>query len=120
MSTRAEIENIFGQKKKQKENSKPEEAEGEKKSTKAGSNSAPTNGVIKKTKKKKPRIRGSADNILGDDEWKDDGLGGVYDKNGWTGRTTEDGLRIYKKHLLKIQEGGGESELCPFDCECCC
>jgi hypothetical protein len=34
--------------------------------------------------------------------WKDDGLGGVYNEEGWTGRTTgdTDKCRIFKTHLL--------------------
>ena len=30
----------------------------------------------------------------------------------------ESGLPVYKAHLLEVGGGGG-TELCPFDCECC-
>ncbi len=30
----------------------------------------------------------------------------------------QDGLPVYKAHLLKVGEGGG-TPLCPFDCNCC-
>eukprot|EP00927_Polykrikos_kofoidii_P025168 TRINITY_DN22670_c0_g1_i2.p1 TRINITY_DN22670_c0_g1~~TRINITY_DN22670_c0_g1_i2.p1 ORF type:complete len:257 (-),score=53.54 TRINITY_DN22670_c0_g1_i2:66-836(-) len=64
--------------------------------------------------------RGSADDPLGrGDGWVDDGLGGVYNGEGWTGRRTpKDNYRIFKAHLLKVGEGG-DTSLCPFDCQCC-
>lgn len=34
------------------------------------------------------------------------------------GRYTEDGLRIYKWEEL-VSNCGGETPLCPFDCDCC-
>jgi len=63
---------------------------------------------------------GSAEDPLGrGDAWVDDGLGGVYNNEGWTGRhTSGDKLRIFKTHLLKVGDGGG-TPLCPFECECC-
>uniref|UniRef100_A0A7S1JF46 DUF1764 domain-containing protein n=1 Tax=Eutreptiella gymnastica TaxID=73025 RepID=A0A7S1JF46_9EUGL len=30
-----------------------------------------------------------------------------------------DGLRIYTPEELGLHEGGGDTPLCPFDCECC-
>ena len=30
----------------------------------------------------------------------------------------QDGVAVYKAHLLKVGGGGG-TELCPFDCNCC-
>eukprot|EP01092_Planopodium_desertum_P001474 TRINITY_DN1215_c0_g1_i1.p1 TRINITY_DN1215_c0_g1~~TRINITY_DN1215_c0_g1_i1.p1 ORF type:complete len:155 (-),score=2.97 TRINITY_DN1215_c0_g1_i1:76-540(-) len=33
-------------------------------------------------------------------------------------RTTEEGYKIYSAEELKIGKGG-ETDLCPFDCECC-
>ena len=30
----------------------------------------------------------------------------------------QDGVAVYKAHLLKVGEGGG-TPLCPFDCACC-
>ncbi|GAB5365431.1 hypothetical protein AAMO2058_001057400 [Amorphochlora amoebiformis] len=57
------------------------------------------------------------------DEWLDDGLGGRYDKEGFTGRNTldDDRFRIFKIDELKKQNkpNSGKTPLCPFDCECC-
>lgn len=51
------------------------------------------------------------------DEWVDDGLGGKYNKEGYTGRV-EDGVRVFKAHVLS-KTNAGASNLCPFDCDCC-
>ena len=50
-------------------------------------------------------------------EWVDDGLGGIYNKEGYTGRV-EDGVKIFKRHILN-KPGAGSTDLCPFDCNCC-
>lgn len=50
-------------------------------------------------------------------EWKDDGLGGKYNKEGFTGRR-EDGVKVYKAHLLNQRDFGNTPD-CPFDCSCC-
>mmetsp|Transcript_24302 Transcript_24302/g.36454 ORF Transcript_24302/g.36454 Transcript_24302/m.36454 type:complete len:195 (+) Transcript_24302:64-648(+) len=50
--------------------------------------------------------------------WIDDGLGGVYDKEGFTGRTTGQGLRIFKGLHSRNKNGGG-TPLCPINCDCC-
>lgn len=50
-------------------------------------------------------------------KWVDDGLGGVYNNEGYTGRV-EDGVRVFKAHLLRKPQSGGTPE-CPFDCDCC-
>ncbi|KAI0322686.1 hypothetical protein OF83DRAFT_1048782 [Amylostereum chailletii] len=34
-------------------------------------------------------------------------------------RKTEDGFSIYKEDELGIQDEGGDTPLCPFDCDCC-
>ncbi|KAG5654766.1 hypothetical protein H0H81_003774 [Sphagnurus paluster] len=34
-------------------------------------------------------------------------------------KTTEEGWAIYKEDELGIHDGGGDTPLCPFDCECC-
>ena len=52
-------------------------------------------------------------------EWVDDGLGGVFDKDGFTGRREQgSNFKIYKAHLMN-RKGFGQSEDCPFDCDCC-
>jgi hypothetical protein len=50
-------------------------------------------------------------------KWLDDGLGGVYNTEGFTGRV-EDGVKVFKAHLLR-KPNAGESPDCPFDCSCC-
>jgi hypothetical protein len=49
--------------------------------------------------------------------WVDDGLGGKYNSEGFTGRV-EDGMKIFKTHLLQSKKSGTTPE-CPFDCNCC-
>lgn len=50
-------------------------------------------------------------------KWVDDGLGGVYNSEGFTGRV-EDGVKVFKAHLLQ-KENAGQTPDCPFDCDCC-
>ena len=50
-------------------------------------------------------------------EWVEDGLGGKFNKEGFTGRT-EQGVNIYKAHLFNKRDFGKTSD-CPFDCDCC-
>lgn len=50
-------------------------------------------------------------------EWADDGLGGKYNKEGYTGRV-EDGVKIFKRHILN-KPGAGNTKDCPFECNCC-
>jgi len=50
-------------------------------------------------------------------EWAQDGLGGVFDSDGWTGRI-ESGMKIYKHHLFN-KKNAGQTKDCPFDCDCC-
>ena len=50
-------------------------------------------------------------------EWTDDGLGGKFNAEGFTGRV-EDGCKIFKAHVLN-KPNFGYSKDCPFDCDCC-
>eukprot|EP00934_Nitzschia_sp_Nitz4_P004017 Nitzschia sp. Nitz4//scaffold4_size323378//170333//170737//NITZ4_000666-RA/size323378-processed-gene-0.286-mRNA-1//1//CDS//3329553417//4007//frame0 len=50
-------------------------------------------------------------------EWVDDGLGGKYNAEGYTGRV-EDGVKVFKRHILN-KPNAGYSKDCPFDCQCC-
>ncbi|KAG6846004.1 hypothetical protein H0H87_011052 [Tephrocybe sp. NHM501043] len=34
-------------------------------------------------------------------------------------KTTEEGWNIYKEDELGIRDEGGDTPLCPFDCDCC-
>jgi len=52
-------------------------------------------------------------------EWAQDGLGGVFDSEGFTGRREgTQGLKVFKAHLFN-KKGFGTSKDCPFDCDCC-
>jgi len=52
-------------------------------------------------------------------QWIDDGLGGIFDKEGFTGRKDQSsGYKIYKAHLMN-KKGFGQTKDCPFDCDCC-
>ncbi|KAL7561931.1 hypothetical protein ACA910_022490 [Epithemia clementina (nom. ined.)] len=79
-------------------------------------------------KRDKPRTGGSnkqplaGSSRVGQDQplplgWVDDGLGGKYNSEGFTGRV-EDGVKIFKAHVLNKPEAG-KSNKCPFDCDCC-
>mmetsp|Transcript_15832 Transcript_15832/g.24647 ORF Transcript_15832/g.24647 Transcript_15832/m.24647 type:complete len:154 (-) Transcript_15832:90-551(-) len=50
-------------------------------------------------------------------EWTDDGLGGKFNKEGFTGRK-HDGVKVFKAHLFN-KPNFGETPNCPFDCDCC-
>jgi hypothetical protein len=88
---------------------------------------APDGGAKgKRPKREKGAVREARSEFVPPDRaersgWIDDGLGGVHDKEGWTGRKTEDGMRIFKTRLLqptKRKQSGGTPD-CPFDCDCC-
>lgn len=34
-------------------------------------------------------------------------------------RVTEDGYKIYTMEELGLNDKGGDTDLCPFDCDCC-
>ena len=55
---------------------------------------------------------------LGKGEWVNDGLGGIFDAEGFTGRKQEGTGKIYKAHLFN-KKGFGTTPDCPFDCDCC-
>jgi hypothetical protein len=50
-------------------------------------------------------------------EWVDDGLGGKFNAEGFTGRVSE-GVKVFKAHVLN-KPNSGKSKDCPFDCDCC-
>ncbi|KAJ1963717.1 hypothetical protein GGI12_001879 [Dipsacomyces acuminosporus] len=41
------------------------------------------------------------------------------DSRGKQSKYTDDGLRVFYMDDLHIGEGEGDTELCPFDCDCC-
>ncbi|KAL7529098.1 hypothetical protein ACHAWF_002839 [Thalassiosira exigua] len=63
------------------------------------------------------RLNDSADKERRD-KWASDGLGGVFNGEGYTGRKDDGGHRVFKAHLMN-KKGFGESPDCPFDCDCC-
>jgi hypothetical protein len=71
---------------------------------------------IKANRKKKER-KGAEKEHDTEEEWVDDGLGGKYNSEGYTGRV-EDGVRVFKAHVLS-KPNAGSTPLCPFDCNCC-
>ncbi|GLC35182.1 hypothetical protein PLESTB_000563400 [Pleodorina starrii] len=55
---------------------------------------------------KRPRVEGSKDDIFGEVSAK--------------GRKrTEEGFPIYSEDELGLGKRGGDTDLCPFDCDCC-
>lgn len=56
---------------------------------------------------KKARVEGSKDDIFGGDAGK-------------KRKRTEEGYAIYTEDELGLtKKGGGDTDLCPFDCDCC-
>ena len=51
------------------------------------------------------------------EKWVDDGLGGQFNNEGYTGRV-EDGVKVFKAHVLN-RPAAGSTKDCPFDCQCC-
>lgn len=50
-------------------------------------------------------------------EWVNDGMGGRFNSEGYTGRV-QDGCKVFKAHVLN-KPNFGKSRDCPFDCDCC-
>jgi hypothetical protein len=93
-----EIEGLFDDKKRQKQIDAADLAAEEQERQEQRS---------KNRKKKAPMQAG----------WEDDGLGGKYNNEGYTGRV-EDGVKVFKAHILR-KPNAGQSADCPFDCKCC-
>jgi len=102
-----EIESLFEDHKAKKKQEK-EEHEEHVKQTKLRRKEANNKNIHMKTSHKTTNGGGG---------WVDDGLGGVYNHEGYTGRV-EDGVRIFKAHVLR-QPDAGQTPDCPFDCQCC-
>lgn len=105
-----EFDILFSEKKKQDRQTKEDEAKKE-----------AARKAAKKARYKSDGARSSSKkNHIADtsgSEWVDDGLGGKYNKEGYTGRV-EDGVKIFKRHILN-KPGAGSTKDCPFDCNCC-
>ena len=64
------------------------------------------------------KFAGQKNDKSGDNRpWIDDGLGGKFNAEGFTGRV-EDGVKIFKAHVLS-KPNAGQTPQCPFDCDCC-
>jgi len=80
----------------------------------------PTKATPKKSSRKdysKHRAKRSNHGNTSSSEWVDDGLGGKFNSEGYTGRS-RDGCRIFKAHVLN-KPSSGKTKDCPFDCNCC-
>lgn len=64
------------------------------------------------------QLNGAGSKKEAKDKWASDGLGGVFNGEGYTGRKDDGGHRVFKAHLMN-RPGFGESPDCPFDCDCC-
>merc|ERR1712151_946118 len=105
-----EIDDLFNQKKEHKKQQKQNEIN-EKERIK---------NVKAAAKACIPKNRNEMTNI-NKNEWIDDGLGGVFNHEGFTGRRQKDdesNVKIYKAHLMN-KPGFGTTKDCPFDCDCC-
>ena len=71
-------------------------------------------------KANRPQFKGDRNDLTAvkTGAWIDDGLGGVFNKEGFTGRQTDDGMKIFKAHLFN-DKAFGKTKECPFDCQCC-
>merc|ERR1711907_485466 len=85
-----EIDSLFSEKRKHDRQAKKKE-EDAKAAKKARYKSNKDNGGGSSTSFHRKHI------IERNDEWVDDGLGGKYNKEGYTGRV-EDGIKIFKAH----------------------
>ena len=111
-----DIESIFDQKKKQQlqEREKQDLDEQQKQQQRQQRRS-------KMTKSSRPPSTATTDTgRTKTSEWVNDGLGGIYNHEGYTGRTSEDGMKIFKAHVIsKNIQNAGQTKDCPFDCNCC-
>jgi Eukaryotic protein of unknown function (DUF1764) len=108
-----DIESIFDQKKKQQQEQTKLDHEEEKKQQQR--RSKPT-----KSPRRTQSQSTSTNTTTSTSEWVDDGLGGIYNHEGYTGRTSDDGMKIYKAHVIsKNIKNAGQTKDCPFDCNCC-
>ncbi|GMH68790.1 hypothetical protein TrRE_jg492, partial [Triparma retinervis] len=57
---------------------------------------------------KKKKLKGDREDVRGltSGEWIDDGRGGVFNKDGFTGRRDEGGRKIFKAHLFNKTDFG--------------
>ncbi|GMH91745.1 hypothetical protein TrVE_jg2856 [Triparma verrucosa] len=109
LSTSNPIDDMFATKKTETKRKKEQEEETKKKKRRE-------NGMGKKVKLNGDRT--DIETLSDQKTWVDDGLGGIFNSEGFTGRRDKDGQKIFKAHLFN-KKGFGTSNLCPFDCDCC-
>lgn len=118
-----EIDALFALKKDKDIEQKKKEAEDEKKREnqmkffRDNAKSSSTSALIKNAKNIKLSYDRTDVQNLQKGDWVNDGKGGVFDCEGFTGRK-EEGLKVYKAHLFN-KKGFGSTPDCPFDCDCC-
>jgi hypothetical protein len=111
----AELDDIFATKKAAAIEKKEEEKRAnEVAKSKSGSN--PRSGTTGSTTKKLTHSRHDVEDVA-PNAWVDDGLGGKFNREGYTGRV-EGGVKVFKAHLFN-KKNFGQSKDCPFDCDCC-
>lgn len=108
-----ELDDIFATKKIAAKNAEEEQLA---KKRKQASLAATKSSGASKSKSKLTYSRKDAETLT-EKEWVDDGLGGKFNRDGYTGRV-EGGVKVFKAHLFN-QPNFGSSQDCPFDCECC-
>ena len=100
-----EIESLFAEKKQQKREQKSER-------TAAPQQSSSSSKEYAKGFRKEDSVSNNCSA-----RWTDDGLGGRFDPEGFTGRVDQ-GMKIFKAHVLNKPNFGSGKD-CPFDCDCC-
>lgn len=118
-----EIDALFALKKEKDIEQKKKEAEDEKKREDQmkffidNAKHSTTAALLKNAKNIKLSYDRTDVQNLKKGDWVNDGKGGVFDSEGFTGRK-EEGLKVYKAHLFN-KKGFGTTPDCPFDCDCC-
>mmetsp|Transcript_2778 Transcript_2778/g.3279 ORF Transcript_2778/g.3279 Transcript_2778/m.3279 type:complete len:201 (-) Transcript_2778:262-864(-) len=121
-----EIDALFATKKEQHKEQRKQEAEENKRRDEQRKmifqeNTASSGGLDNLKKVKKIKLDHDKTDVrkIQKGEWANDGLGGVFDVEGFTGRKEAGtGYKIYKAHLFN-KKGFGTTKDCPFDCDCC-
>jgi hypothetical protein len=105
-----DIDSIFAEKKRKKEDDAARQITRKKKPKYESSSSGGKGGNLSVLEKEFGPVASS-------NKWKDDGLGGKFNSEGYTGRV-EDGVKVFKAHMLN-KPNFGSSKDCPFECQCC-
>lgn len=115
-----DIDDLFASKKervKEEKQSQQEDERREMEKRKFFKNNNNSSSALMQNAKKIALAGDRSDCALKKNEWVDDGRGGVFDAEGFTGRK-EDGVKVFKAHLFN-KKGFGTTKDCPFDCDCC-